>query len=106
MQKTITRIEHPRQKHWVGDGFHVAQYMPGYGRQMSNETSPFLMLDYNAPYDLPPQADGHRPGVGFHPHRGFETVTIVYDGEVEHGDTAGHGGTIGKDEVQWMTAGS
>ena len=106
MQRTITRIEHPRQKHWVGDGFHVAQYMPGYGRQMSNETSPFLMLDYNAPYDLPPQADGHRPGVGFHPHRGFETVTIVYDGEVEHGDTAGHGGTIGKDEAQWMTAGS
>jgi len=90
----------------VGDGFHVAQYMPGYGKSMSNATSPFLMLDYNAPYDMPPQTDGHRPGVDYHPHRGFETVTLVYDGEVEHRDTAGHGGTIGPGEVQWMTAGS
>jgi quercetin 2,3-dioxygenase len=73
---------------------------------MSNDTSPFLMLDYNAPWRIEPQKNGHRPGVGFHPHRGFETVTIVYSGEVEHQDTAGHGGVIGADEVQWMTAGS
>ena len=105
MQKKITRLEHPRQHHMVGDGFRVAQYIPGYGRVMSNETSPFLMLDYNAPWKLEPQW-GHRPGVGYHPHRGFETVTIVYSGEVEHQDTAGHGGMIGSDEVQWMTAGS
>ncbi len=77
MNKAIIRIEHPRQSHMVGDGFRVAQYMPGYGREMSPETSPFLMLDYNRPWVIPPQ-DNHRPGVGFHPHRGFETVTIVY----------------------------
>ncbi len=105
MNKTIIRIEHPRQSHMVGDGFRVAQYMPGYGREMSPETSPFLMLDYNRPWVIPPQ-DDHRPGVGFHPHRGFETVTIVYSWEVEHQDTAGNGGVIGPDEVQWMTAGS
>lgn len=93
MQKKITRLEHPRQHHMVGDGFRVAQYIPGYGREMSDETSPFLMLDYNAPWRIEPQG-GHRPGVGFHPHRGFETVTIVYSGEVEHQDTAGNGGII------------
>ena len=78
MQKTITSLEHPRQHHMVGDGFRVAQYIPGYGREMSGDTSPFLMLDYNAPWKIEPQEAGHRPGVGFHPHRGFETVTIVY----------------------------
>lgn len=103
--KTITRIEHPTQHHMVGDGFRVSQYIPGYGREMGNDTSPFLMLDYNAPWQVPASGD-HRPGVGFHPHRGFETVTIVYSGEVEHQDTAGNGGVIGYDEVQWMTAGS
>lgn len=105
MQKNIIKIEHPRRHHMVGDGFRVSQYIPGYGREMSNDTSPFLMLDYNTPWQIPPQ-NGHRPGVGFHPHRGFETVTIVYSGEIEHRDTAGHGGVIGADEVQWMTAGS
>lgn len=106
MNKEIQRIEHPRDHHWVGDGFRVANYMPGYGRRMSNDSSPFLMLDYNAPMNRDPDTSGHRAGVGFHPHRGFETVTIVYDGEVEHQDTAGNGGIIGPDEVQWMTAGS
>lgn len=106
MQKKITRLEHPRNAHMVGDGFRVAQYIPGYGREMTPDTSPFLMLDYNAPWTIPPQRDGYRPGVGFHPHRGFETVTIVYSGEVEHQDTAGNGGIIWSDEVQWMTAGS
>ncbi len=103
MQKKVLRLEHPRSSHMVGDGFRVAQYIPGYGREMSNDTSPFLMLDYNAPWKIPPQ-NGHRPWVGYHPHRGFETVTIVYSWEVEHQDTAGHGGIIGPDEVQWMTA--
>ncbi len=105
MQKNIIKIEHPRWNHMVGDGFRVSQYIPGYGREMSNETSPFLMLDYNAPWQIPPQWD-HRPWVGFHPHRGFETVTIVYSGEIEHQDTAGNGWVIWPDEVQWMTAGS
>ncbi len=89
----------------VWDGFRVANYIPGYGREMTSDTSPFLMLDYNAPWQIVPQWT-HRPGVGFHPHRGFETVTIVYSGEVEHQDTAGNGGIIWADEVQWMTAGS
>ena len=106
MLKKIIRLEHPRKYHMVGDGFRVSQYIPGYGREMSNETSPFLMLDYNAPWKIEPQSGGHRPGVGYHPHRGFETVTIVYSGEIEHQDTVGHGGVIGADEVQWMTAGS
>lgn len=106
MLKKITRREHPRQSHMVWDGFQVAQYIPWYWREMSNETSPFLMLDYNAPWRIEPQTGGHRPWVGFHPHRGFETVTIVYSWEVEHKDTAGNGGIIGPDEVQWMTAGS
>ena len=106
MQKTITHLEHPRQNHMVWDGFRVSQYIPWYGREMSGDTSPFLMLDYNAPWKIEPQKVGHRPGVGFHPHRGFETVTIVYSWEVEHEDTAWNGGTIWADEVQWMTAGS
>ncbi len=105
MKKNILKLEHPRQSHMVGDGFRVSQYIPWYGREMSNDTSPFLMLDYNAPWQILPQQD-HRPWVGFHPHRGFETVTIVYSGEIEHQDTAGHGGVICANEVQWMTAGS
>ena len=60
MQKKIIRLEHPRNSHMVGDGFRVAQYIPGYGREMTNDTSPFLMLDYNAPWKLEPQ-NGHRP---------------------------------------------
>lgn len=105
MHKKIQRIDHPRQKHWVGDGFHVSQMIPGYDREMSGETSPFLMLDYNEAMILSPRDDGHRPWVGYHPHRGFETVTIVYSWEVEHADTAWNGGIIWSGEVQWMTAG-
>lgn len=105
MNKALVRHERPHQFHMVGDGFRVYQMMTGYGRAMSAETSPFLMLDYNAPWEVPPQGS-HRPGVGFHPHRGFETVTIVYEGEIEHRDTHGNGGVIHVDEVQWMTAGS
>ncbi len=103
--KTIIALEHPRQSHMVWDGFRVSQYIPGYGREMGPHSSPFLMLDYNRPWIIPPQ-ENHRPWVGFHPHRGFETVTIVYSWEIEHQDTAGNGGVIWPDEVQWMTAGS
>ena len=89
-------------RHWVGDGFPV-QTLFDYNRA-GMELSPFLLLDYAGPTDFPPTAA--KLGVGEHPHRGFETVTIVYSGEVEHRDSAGGGGTIGPGDVQWMTAGS
>lgn len=90
-------------RHWVGDGFPV-HGMFGYNGPGVAERSPFLMLDYAAPTTFSPNS-GHRRGVGQHPHRGFETVTIVYDGEVEHRDSTGAGGVIGRGDVQWMTAG-
>ena len=90
-------------RHWVGDGFPVHGLF-GYNGAGVAERSPFLMLDYAAPTRFEPNA-GHRRGVGQHPHRGFETVTIVYDGDVEHRDSTGAGGVIGPGDVQWMTAG-
>jgi len=90
-------------RHWVGDGFPV-HGMFGYSGADVLQRSPFLLLDYAAPTTFEPTT--HRRGVGQHPHRGFETVTIVYDGEVEHRDSTGNGGVIGKGDVQWMTAGS
>lgn len=86
--------------HWVGDGFPVRSLF-SYGSHGAH-ISPFLLLDYAGPAEFPP-ADRQR-GVGEHPHRGFETVTIVYHGEVEHLDTTGAGGLIGPGDVQWMTA--
>lgn len=86
--------------HWVGDGFRVHSMFTydDHGRHLS----PFLMLDYGAPAQFPPAT---RPrGVGQHPHRGFETVTIAYQGEIEHRDSSGGGGVIGPGDVQWMTA--
>ena len=89
-------------RHWVGDGFPVRS-MFSYNSH-GKHVSPFLLLDHAGPMHFEP---GERPrGVGEHPHRGFETVTIVYDGEVEHLDSTGAGGTIGPGDVQWMTAGS
>lgn len=86
--------------HWVGDGFPVRSLFSY--NALGARISPFLLLDYAGPhYFEPTQA---RRGVGQHPHRGFETVTIVYDGEVEHKDSAGNGGVIGPGDVQWMTA--
>lgn len=88
------------QRHWVGDGFPVRSLF-SYST-LGQHISPFLLLDYAGPhYFEPTQA---RRGVDRHPHRGFETVTIVYDGEVEHKDSAGNGGVIGPGDVQWMTA--
>lgn len=101
--KKINRIFNVPNPHMVGDGFRVRNYLPG-PFQISQESSPFLMLDYNAPYDFPPS--DHRKGVGTHPHRGFETVTVVYEGMLEHRDSSGGGGLIGPGDVQWMTAGS
>lgn len=87
--------------HWVGDGFPVRSLFSYHG--LGQHISPFLLLDYAGPHYFAPTAE--RRGVGQHPHRGFETVTIVYDGEVEHKDSAGNGGVIGPGDVQWMTAG-
>ena len=97
----LTIIETP-SPHWVGDGFLVRPLFAEYA--FRNEISPFLMLDYAAPVEFPPSDTP--PGVGGHPHKGFETVTIVYNGEVEHRDSAGNSGKIGPGDVQWMTAGS
>jgi quercetin 2,3-dioxygenase len=105
--KSIIRIDSAPPRHWVGDGFHVHS-MFSYN-QDAHLYSPFLMLDYGAPYRCEPRdvANGATPrGVGSHPHRGFETVTIAYSGEVAHRDSSGGGGIIGEGDVQWMTAGS
>lgn len=89
-------------RHWVGDGFPVRSIFSY--NDVAQELSPFLLLDYAGPADFSPTQK--RRGVGQHPHRGFETVTIVYTGEVEHRDSAGGGGSIGPGDVQWMTAGA
>ena len=99
--KKILNVTSAPGRHWVGNGFPV-HGMFGYSGPGVAERSPFLMLDYAAPYEFQPTTE--RRGVGQHPHRGFETVTIVYDGEVEHRDSTGNGGIIGKGDVQWMTA--
>lgn len=101
--KTLIRISPAPAQHWVGDGFPV-RGMFGYQGQGVAERSPFLLLDYAPPYTFTPNS-GYRRGVGQHPHRGFETVTIVYQGELEHRDSTGAGGIIGAGDVQWMTAG-
>ncbi|MGY2045617.1 pirin family protein [Pseudomonas pergaminensis] len=99
MKKLIGIYTSPRG-HWVGDGFPVRTLF-SYDT-MGKHISPFLLLDHAGPADFTPT--DQRRGVGQHPHRGFETVTIVYDGEVEHRDSTGAGGTIGPGDVQWMTA--
>lgn len=88
--------------HWVGDGFPVRSIFSY--QDIAKETSPFLLMDYAGPAQFSPSEQVR--GVGEHPHRGFETVTIVYSGEVEHRDSAGGGGIIGPGDVQWMTAAS
>ena len=86
--------------HWVGDGFQVRTMLSHHDQ--GAHVSPFIMLDYGGPTSFEPTTA--RRGVGQHPHKGFETVTIVYDGEVEHRDSTGAGGVIGPGDVQWMTA--
>ena len=98
--KALARVYRAPAGHWVGDGFPVRS-MFSYNRHGA-DVSPFLLLDYAGPADFPPAAKPR--GVEMHPHRGFETVTIVYQGEVEHRDTAGNQGRIGPGDVQWMTA--
>jgi len=91
-------------RHWVGDGFHVSTYFPS-GSVPSERVSPFVLMDYGPPAEFAPLAEGKR-GVGWHPHRGFETVTVAFEGSVAHRDNAGHRGVIGPGDVQWMTAGA
>jgi len=100
--KKLSFIQRKNQSHWVGDGFPVRSIFSY--NDIAEEMSPFLLLDYAGPVEFPPTTQ--KKGVGEHPHRGFETVTIVYDGEVEHRDSSGGGGKIGPGDVQWMTAGS
>lgn len=101
--RTIENIFKGPEPHMVGDGFRVSQYIPT-GIKSMERLSPFLLLDYNEPYYFKPSET--RLGVGAHPHRGFETVTIAYDGKVEHHDNKGNHGIIGPGDVQWMTAAS
>ena len=100
--KKLRSIQRSADRHWVGNGFPVRTLF-AYSN-LGPVLSPFLLLDYAGPKEFPPTQE--RLGVGEHPHRGFETVTIVYDGEVEHRDSSGGGGRIGPGDVQWMTAAS
>lgn len=100
--KSVQKLLSSTRPHWVGDGFNV---FPVFNElAFTNDISPFLMLDYGAPKEFKPTS--RKLGVGQHPHRGFETVTIAFHGEVEHGDSEGHHDIIGPGDVQWMTAGS
>ncbi|KGN81141.1 short-chain dehydrogenase [Porphyromonadaceae bacterium COT-184 OH4590] len=101
-KRNIELIAAPPNPHWVGDGFRVHNFIPrGYHLEMER-MNPFILLDYNSKFEFPP---AEKPlGVGVHPHRGFETVTIAYKGRIEHHDSTGGGGIIGEGDVQWMTA--
>ena len=100
--KQIVKVHNAPAQHWVGDGFPVRSLFSY--QDNSAQLSPFLLLDHAGPMAFEPTT--HPRGVGEHPHRGFETVTIVYEGEVAHRDSTGAGGTIGPGDVQWMTAAS
>ena len=102
LDKQLQSVHRTADRLWVGDGFPVRSLFAY--PEMGKTISPFLLLDYAGPATFPPTSQ--RRGVGEHPHRGFETVTIVYEGEVEHRDSSGGGGIIGPGDVQWMTAAS
>ena len=99
--KQLSFVRRSPGRHWVGDGFPVRGVFSY--NDLAEPMSPFLLLDHAGPVEFEPTT--RRLGVGRHPHRGFETVTIVYAGEVEHRDSTGAGGSIGPGDVQWMTAG-
>jgi redox-sensitive bicupin YhaK (pirin superfamily) len=102
MTKKLFGVFGPNSRHWVGDGFHVQNFIPT--SRIGDRVSPFLLMDYAGPTEF--SASQHRRGVDRHPHRGFETVTVALQGEIEHSDSAGNTGIIGPGDVQWMTAGS
>jgi quercetin 2,3-dioxygenase len=102
--KSIEAVIAPPPPHMVGDGFRVHSFFPG-GRLIDKKRmSPFFLLDYGSKVDFSPREEPR--GVGVHPHRGFETVTIAYHGRIAHHDSAGNSGIIGEGDVQWMTAAS
>jgi redox-sensitive bicupin YhaK (pirin superfamily) len=102
--RSIEVVVPPTAPHYVGDGFRVHNFIPSAYRLDMQRMTPFVMLDYNSKFYFPPS---EKPkGVGVHPHRGFETVTIAYKGKVAHGDSSGNKGVIGEGDVQWMTAAS
>ena len=102
MNKKVLTVQGSGSNHWVGDGFPVRNLFPSNG--IDEQVNPFLMLDYAGPNYFAPTKKSQ--GVGEHPHRGFETVTIAYQGSVTHRDSAGNAGTIFPGDVQWMTAAS
>jgi len=101
-QKSIEQIIAPPAPHMVGDGFRVHNFFPSSRTVGMQRMSPFFLMDYNSKIEFP--ATNTPRGVGVHPHRGFETVTIAYHGKVAHHDSAGNSGVIGEGDVQWMTA--
>lgn len=101
-RKSIEAVLAPPPPHMVGDGFRVHSFFPNKGLIDKKRMSPFFLMDYNALMEFSPRKEPR--GVGAHPHRGFETVTIAYHGRIAHHDSAGHSGVIGEGEVQWMTA--
>lgn len=102
-ERPVHRVVHGEDFHWVGDGFRVTNLFPS-GGDLGRRSSPFLLMDYHPPYEYSPT---DRPrGVGVHPHRGFETVTLAFEGSVAHHDSTGAGGVIHPGDVQWMTAAS
>ena len=101
--RPIEKIIPPPSAHMVGDGFRVHNFFPS-GPIDQKRMSPFYMLDYNSKIDFSPSETPR--GVGVHPHRGFETVTIAYNGKIAHHDSTGNSGVIDKGDVQWMTAAS
>ncbi|MCM4168313.1 hypothetical protein KCTC52924_03879 [Arenibacter antarcticus] len=103
-KKAIEIVVAPREPHYVGDGFRVHNFIPSGFRLDMKRMDPFILMDYNSPFYFPP-SDAPR-GVSVHPHRGFETVTIAYQGKVAHHDSSGNSGVIEEGDVQWMTAAS
>jgi redox-sensitive bicupin YhaK (pirin superfamily) len=102
--KNVEIVAAPQAPHMVGDGFRIHNFIPGNPQMSMRRMNPFIMMDYNSKYYFSP-TDFPR-GVGVHPHKGFETVTIAYKGKVAHHDSAGNSGMIGEGDVQWMTAAS
>ena len=102
--KNIELVLSPPEPHFVGDGFRVHNFIPGGYRTDMERMNPFILLDYGSKFNFPPSDPPL--GVGVHPHRGFETVTIAYKGRVAHHDSTGESGVIGEGDVQWMTAAS
>ncbi len=103
-KRSVEIVTSPKEPHFVGDGFRVHNFIPSRLRLDMQRMNPFIMFDYNAAYHFPPT---DKPkGVGVHPHRGFETVTIAYKGKIAHHDSSGGGGVIGEGDIQWMTAAS